>query len=477
MQFSPIGFLISAALLLLGYGMGAPLLVGLMGSLAFGATALVTLHSLGGASPLIYTFFVGLLLGTFVLRRHLWRDIGILFRHSHASWIVSVLLVYAVVGSVFFPRLFAGQTSVFVASRTQGGVFEVPLAPVSGNISQTGYLVIGGITFIALCAILLRRRNFDALRVGFFVWCILHTGMGLMDFCAKLSGLGDVLGPIRTASYAMLTSVDQAGFVRIVGAQPEASSFAALSLAALAFTFTYWRKTRSHLALALSAALIFLLALSTSSTAYIGLALLCLPVMFSMGCSLLGGRIDNQNALLLTAAMSCVLAILALAVIDPALFDPFIRLFNVAILDKANSSSGQERSYWNYISLKSFFDTVGLGVGLGSSRASSWLIAVLSQLGALGAIAFLLLILILLTGGRRAERERNLQDAATIASVRACALAGLVSNSLISGTADPGLLFFVSLAIVVTADLQRSGFARLQVPLAPSGAMVPPHPV
>ena len=51
MQFSPIGFLISAALLLLGYGMGAPLLVGLMGSLAFGATALVTLHRAPVAGP------------------------------------------------------------------------------------------------------------------------------------------------------------------------------------------------------------------------------------------------------------------------------------------------------------------------------------------------------------------------------------------------------------------------------------------
>ncbi|WP_311029674.1 hypothetical protein [Mesorhizobium koreense] len=468
MQPSVSGILICGAILVFACWPTRSLFVGLAASMAFGATALVTLTSLGGSSPLIYTLFAGLLLAILPLRRGIRGDIGILFRYSHTAWLVCALLIYAVIGAVLFPRLFAGQTSVFVASRTLGGVYEVPLGPVSGNISQTGYFVLGGMVFLALSASLLRDNALAQVRQGFFLWCALHTGFGLLDLLGKLVGAGDVLAFLRTASYAMLTETTQAGFARIAGAQSEASAFASMSLAALAFAFTYWRRTASRFALALTLTLMVLLLLSTSSTAYVGLTLLGIPVAFSICRSLSMRRLHGQEIFLLALGFASLFVALGLAVHNDKFFDPMMRLVNQAIFEKAGSASGQERGYWNYISLKSFVDTLGLGVGIGSSRASSWPVAVLSQLGAVGCIMLTLLVLDIARRPAHLDTALDVRDAATVDSIRACALAGIVSGSLISGTADPGLIFFISLAVVTSSSIRISLQGRLsadQVPI------------
>jgi hypothetical protein len=304
--------------------------------------------------------------------------------------------------------------------------------------------------------VFLRADAIRQVRRGFFLWCGLHTGFGLIDLLSKLAGMSDALAFLRTASYAMLTDTTQAGFARIAGAQSEASAFGGISLSALAFAFTYWRRTGSHLALGLALALIALLLLSTSSTAYVGLAILCLPVVLSTGRSLAARGLHVQEIFLLALGLVGVFAALGLAVGDEKFFEPMMRLVNVAIFEKAGSASGQERSYWNYISLKSFVDTWGLGVGVGSSRASSWPVAVLSQLGALGAVMLALLVVAIARRPRRLDKALDVEDAATVDAVRACALAGIVSSSLISGTADPGIIFFISLAVVTACAIRVS---------------------
>jgi hypothetical protein len=456
LQPSVVGILVCAAILAFACWPARSLLVGLMASLAFGATAVATLGSLGGSSPLIYTLFAALLLAALPLTRHIRGDIVTVFRYSRSAWLVCALLVYAVIGAVLFPRLFAGQTSVFVASHTRGGVYEVALSPVSGNISQTGYFVLGGLTFLALCVALLHGKALEDVRRGFFLWCVLHTGLGLLDLLGKLAGLGDILAFLRTASYAMLTDVLQAGFARIAGGQPEASAFGSMSLAALAFTFTYWRGTGSRFALGLALTLTALLVLSTSSTAYVGLALLSVPVAVSICRSLSMRRMHVQEIFLLTLGFAGMCVAFGLAVHDDRFFDPMMQLLNQAIFEKAGSASGQERSYWNYISLKSFVDTFGLGVGLGSSRASSWPVAALSQLGGVGCVMLSLLVLAIIRRPRRLYGLLDARDAATVDGARAAALASMVSGSLISGTADPGMLFFVPLAVVTSCSIRAS---------------------
>lgn len=456
MQPSIVGMLVCVVIFAVGKYHRGSLIIGLMASLAFGSTAIVTLGSLGGSSPLIYTSFAGLLIASVALRRKLWQDLGLVFGQIRPSWVVCTLMLYALIGALIFPRLFAGQTSAFVPSRTRKGVFEVPLEPVSGNITQTGYLILGGLTFLAVCMVMVRRNRIDDVRRGFLLWCCLHTGMGLIDLFGKLAGAGDFLAPLRTASYVMLTEANEAGFARIAGAYSEASAFGGVSLACLAFCFTYWRKTGSRLAFWLSATLLCLLILSTSSTAYVGLLVLSIPVGISITRSLLTARLSPDESLLLLLFVLALLSGMTMSLYDPSFFDPFVHLIDTAVVNKANSASGQERAYWNYKSLQSFVDTGGLGIGFGSSRASSWPIAVLSQLGLFGAVVLAVLVA---TVARALGGYRNRVDPETdavVSSVRACALAGIISGSLASGSADPGMIFFISLAVISVTRAKAS---------------------
>ncbi|MDT3685417.1 MAG: hypothetical protein RO009_10290 [Pseudorhodoplanes sp.] len=456
MQIFVVGALVCAGLLIVGYYQRATVIVALIASFAFGSTAIATIESLGGASPLIFTVFAALLLVSIPLRRHALHDLGVALTRSGAPWIIGSLILYTTLGAIILPRLFAGQTTAFVPSRVSGEVFELPLAPVSGNITQTGYFSLGALVFLALSILLTRRNKLQMIRRGFFTLCVLHVALGFVDLTGKLIGAGDVLMPVRSASYALATNVEEAGFFRIAGGYSEASAFGGVALACLAFTSTYWRRTRSFLAFALSIALIVLLALSTSTTAYVGLTIISLPLVASIIRSILVGRLSGEDLILVALVSLCVTIALAIYLYNSEVFAPVIKLFEATILNKSSSLSGQERAYWNLKSLQSLFDTAGLGIGLGSSRSSSWIISVLSQFGAIGAFLMAALVVDLMRGLGQKSARSDLEIVAIHDGVRAFALLWLMAAAIAGGGADPGLLFFVSLATVIACRQQVS---------------------
>ncbi|GAB4361915.1 MAG: hypothetical protein Kow0026_25330 [Oricola sp.] len=448
MSLSVAGVIVTATLVLLLVVLRAGIVAGLIGSLAFGATAFVTLTSLGGSSPLIYVVFTLILIATAFLRLDLPRKLGSVFRNVPAAWAVLAFMTYSALSAILFPRLFAGDTNVFVSSRVSGGVFEIPLAPVSTNITQAGYLVLSCLTFFAVALTLTRRFSLSDITRGFFLWGWINAILGMVDFLAKYGGAGDILSPIKSANYAMLTDVQFAGFERISGAYSEASAFGSVSLACLAFSYTYWRKRRTRQSFWLSVITLFLLLASTSSTAYVGLAILSIPVFVSILGQMLRKRVRQVDVLIVAALLLGATGFMAVSFVSPRILAPAAELLNDAVIEKAMSASGQERAYWNYASLKSLIDTNGFGVGIGSSRASSWLIAVVSQLGIIGFALIAFQVHILLRGMRGVAGKFDPDSDATLASVRACTLAGLVSSSLVGGSADPGLVFFIALAVI-----------------------------
>ena len=490
-----MGAAICALLFLAGRTRGASLIVALMASVAFGSTAIASLGGLG--TPLIYIVFELAVVTSVIVRRRFMDDIAAAFESHWAAWVVFALLVYAAGTAVILPRLFAGMTGAFVP--VQGLVSEVPLAPVSGNIAQSGYFVLGGFTFFALTVLLVaagddtsrtdRRgaaigrergdaRLLRAIGKGFFSWAWLTAGAGVVDLMGKMAGAGDVLLPLRTAAYALLTETENAGFWRVAGLHPEASAFGAAALAGLAFSFTYWRSSKSRGALILAFILLSLTLLSTSSTAYGGLAILGLAAFVAVARSVLRGRLLHTDVLWLTFTLIGVALVMAMLLIDDGAFTQVETLLRVTILEKSNSASGIERSYWNTRSLDSFFTTSMLGMGLGSSRASSWAIAVLSQLGLIGSALIAILVVLIAWPPRRrnwgdppvgseARRIISLHDGA-----RATALTLLLAGTIGGGAADPGVMFFIALATVLGC---RRYLERQEAPALSSEPVVP-HP-
>jgi len=444
------GVAVCIGLLLLGFRLKAPLIVPLFASFVFGSTAIATLGFMGDSSPLIFVVFAGILVFSVPFRKHSLRDLAYILSRSWVPWIVIVFTIYAVAGAVILPRVFAGQVSVFVPSREAGGLFELPLAPVSANITQAAYLVIGALSFFAVSILLVQQKNLELIHRGFLTFCILLAIVGTIDLAAKAMGMGDVFKIVRSANYVMHTNAEQAGFHRLTGMYTEASVFGSATLAALAFTFTYWRRTGISWALFLSAVLGVLLLLSTSTTAYVGAAIVALPVVVSETRSLLAGRLSRPDLGLLAFALICLTVALSIYIYRIELLAPFIELFDSALLNKSQSASAHERTQWNLRSIQSFFDTAGLGTGLGSSRSSSWIISVLSQLGLIGTLLLSFLVAQLMK--RQPEHRRapvKVKAGAVHDSVRAFILAGLVAMSIGGGGADPGVVFFISLATVL----------------------------
>lgn len=444
---SPEGLLVAALIALIGYFFGAPLTIGLFASLPLGSTAWASLPALGGSSPVIYTLFaIGIVLTT-AFRKTILAELGQVFSHFPGAGALVILTAYAILGAIIMPRLFEGQTPVFVPIR--GAIRELTLAPVPGNITQPGYFTLGTLTFLALCVLMLRREHMALVRKGFFAFIIVHAGLGILDLAAKMAGIGDILLPIRTANFALLTEVVQSGFWRINGGFPEASSFGIVSLACLGFCYAYWRHTSSRSVFVLMGIMLLLLLLSTSSTAYGGLALMGLGPAVTLLRSALRNRFSRDDVLMAGLGVLLSVGAVGLFIVNERAFDPVVGLFEETVLNKSESDSGRERGYWNSRSLQNFGDTSGLGIGLGSSRSSSWLISVASQWGLIGSIAMAVLVYVLARGLSGIKRTQENADLfALSAGARACAIGGLLGAAISGSGADPGITFVVALAVV-----------------------------
>jgi hypothetical protein len=449
MQIEPVGAALIVILLFLGILKRAPFTVALFASLPFGATAVATLPALGGASLMLFTPLAGLLTLSALPRRTATQELRAVFASHWAPAVIAVLVLYVVAGSIILPRLFAGEISVFVPS--MGRIAEVPLMPVSGNITQSCYFAADALLFFAVAMLLLRPTYFGVLKVAMFCFATVHVGLCLVDLAGKAATGGDILSFLRTAGYSMLTEVQAEGFWRIVGGYPEASISAAATATALAFTFSYWRSTGHGGALALTIILSLLLILSTSTTGYVVALALAIGFLADVLRCAGQGRLRVRDVWVLAMVVAGVAAMLALAVADENALGPLTRLLQGSLFEKASSSSAAERLYWNYKSLMAFVDTSGLGIGLGSSRASSLVVAVLSQLGLFGALALAALSWEILKPLAREFPPHLIEVGATCRGLRAAGFASLVSELVSGGNADPGLLFFIAIAALIAA--------------------------
>jgi hypothetical protein len=448
-------------ILAVGSLLGSPLLIGVLASLPFGSTAI---GSIGTSTPLLFTIFEIMLVTSIAVRPTALRGLVMVVREHWSSWVVIALGVYVVGGAILMPRLFAGR--VTVPGVVGGYSADVLLQPVPGNFNQASYFAMGILTFLAVSDYLLNPRNLTLIRRGFFAFAGVNAALGIADLLGKVVGVSDILSPIRTAAYVMHTDTSVGGFWRIAGGHTEASAFAGSALASAAFCLSYWRATGSRLALWLMLVLGALLVLSTSSTAYGSIAILSVFLAAAILRSSAENGLRRRDAALVGVAAAGAIIILFVAVISPSVFGSFFDLVYGSIFEKTGSSSGVERAYWNARSLDAFVATYGLGIGIGSSRASSWIVAVLSQLGVVGTGLITILTLIIIRGMHGSGKGRGEAEVVAIANAaRAAALAGLIANSLIGGGADPGLIFIIAVAVIIQS---RAVTSRL-----PSSASLP----
>ncbi|MFG4657078.1 hypothetical protein ACF0BG_19345 [Acinetobacter baumannii] len=114
-------------------------------------------------------------------------------------------------------------------------------------------------------------------------------------------------------------------------------------------------------------------------------------------------------------------------------------IFQLAFTEKINSDSGVERSAWNYQAMQNFFETNGLGVGVGRTRASSWPMAVLARLGVIASTTYFVFVAIVFFRPlSQNPHQKSCQKAARTACVTQFILLSIGSPFV-----DLGLFFFM----------------------------------
>ena len=359
-----------------------------------------------------------------------------------AMWL-ACLLVYGVILGYFAPRMLAKMTEIIPLGTSEypqtGGT--VPLGPVSSNFTQAVYLTADLVTFVLIVAIGSTMRGFRAVCWGVMAFTAANALFGILDLATAGTSLQSLFGYIRNAQYTFHDDDVVAGVKRVVGSWPEASAFAGISLGAIGFTGTLWLCGRyswtNALLFLISSVLIIR---STSSTGLLGLPV-CLCVLYLTSLARCGGRSGTRtSAAIVLFAPPAVLLIAMMILLNDEVYRQLYNYFDLLLFSKATSASGIERASWNFHGYQNFLDSYGLGVGLGTARTSSFVFALLSNVGIPGTlffgIFFLLAVLIPKLPPRTAVSDTHL-------AARNGCLCALIGALVAGPTVDLGLLFFI----------------------------------
>ncbi|MDE1992412.1 MAG: hypothetical protein KGI75_07900, partial [Rhizobiaceae bacterium] len=415
-------------------------------STVFGAAAAFSLPGLGGASVLVPSLF----LLFFFIRLFMAYGEGPIFAAlapPRPGFCLLVLTVYGVMTCIFYPRLFQGMTSTMTVERSVGAHSFISLVPLkfsSNNITQTVY-AIGGLMCFATTFAFFRKGGSSAnLISGMVVVASVNLGFALADIITYFSHTEFLLGFVRTANYALLTNAEKGGLKRISGTFPEASAFADFTLVLFAMIASLWLSgVRSRVTGPIAALLLLALILSTSATALVGLGVV-VPVLCLQ--SFLASRVEpgtGRPVMIVGIMAAAPLIIMFVLVAMPDLAAGMQDFLDEMLFSKANSQSGQERFMWNAMAYKTFLDTYGFGAGLGSARASSFGLVMLSNLGVLGALIFAIFVIAILAADTR-PRNMPLREAAAVARAAKAGFITVLVSALTSGTVyDLGLMFYI----------------------------------
>jgi hypothetical protein len=458
MTFSIVGgifFAISWLFLFLDQQYAAFLLIA---STVFGTTAVVQISALEGASVLFSQLCLLIFVLSILLNNNTRSAFFVGFSRSLALQWLTLFTILIIVSAIFYPIVFRGQTVVFLL-RPARQATEM-LGPVSSNVTQALYGCGNLLCFAAVLAFVQFTNVSTIIHKAIVFAAILHVVAGLIGLLSPYFGLPDALEVLRTASYSLLTNSEEQGFRRITGLFPEASSYASYAVALVFYLLAFWIvSVGAIIELGIAITLIFMLLLSTSSTAYVSMVAGAIGIAGYLIYNVARGSIYIR--LLWIVASLYVLAVVVTSAIGfaPDAFFPITHLFDEAVLGKLNSASGIERSMWNRQAFDNFIDTYGIGIGIGSSRTSSWILALIANLGALGVVLFIGFFSSIMRA--RAGRDDTTPDGIAVGKAAKAGCCGaLVSASISAGGVDLGILFYVMAAAAASQSIRRAVASR-----------------
>lgn len=379
--------------------------------------------------------------------------------------------IYCIFSAIMLPRIFAGRIDVITMRLETFGA--TGLAPSLSNIIQAIYFTLTTLAVANIYFAASEPTQRKALLEAFGWGAAAAVITGLVDMLLGAAGQSALLAPFRNATYVLMVDNEVGDMRRVIGLMSEASAYAALCvsfLSVLAITpqnkaASPWGRWRVPLVVAL----LLMTYLCTSSGGYVALAFVGMMVLASVAIGALGG----SRLAWITAYWIFVLAVAALGVVvfAPQVVDSISHMVTVMVFEKKNSSSYVERSMWNSMAFQAFLQSNGLGAGIGCCRASSWMFAVLGNIGAPGMALMLGFIAQIVFARAAQPGEAGLLRVVKLALLPCFAVISLTSPAV--GFGLP-VAWLAGLAVALARPAQvRSRAAQLgPLPAAPAAGLL-----
>lgn len=418
----------------------------LFASGTFGGLSMLPPSLIGNLAP--FTVCGGVVIAKYALEDKRYRIILTQLLDVRRMGLLGIFGVYMVVTAYLYPRIFAGQLTLFSLNEATSMSF---LAPSSANMTQPLYMLVSlSMALIFGTAGQSPRFRDIFLRATLFGASMLIVS-GFVDLIVGNFASEEMLKPFHNAAYALLDDVDIAGQKRVVGFMPEASTFGGACISNLALLLfnsrAYEGLCPRWLVPLLCALLVYLIYNSTSSGAYVGLGIIAVIFMSRYFLSFaIGGPVTVRQLRQLFWAITCTAAIALICAFLPAGFYQHLwAVLNSVLFDKTSSSSYAERSSWTQAGINAFFTTDGIGVGVGSIRTSNWLANFAASTGVLGMLLFGGFALLVLWPGRRYPDDKSRQLAL---GLKLAILPSFIVSELSGTTPDPGVGLMSCLGLI-----------------------------
>ena len=353
--------------------------------------------------------------------------------------------LYGVAMAVILPKLFAGVVSVPPVSGGGAGVhFAVYTLHYSvQNITAAVYLF--GALVLSICAGAASAdpRSRDALVRWAIIIAWLHVGFGVAGAALSHSSGASLIKLFRNATYQELSQME-AGVTRISGIFPEPAAYAGFAFGWFALATELWlRNVSPRLTLVTAVALALMVIASTSTSGYLALAGYGVILLARFIIAPRGLRASKAVAVGFTV-LTVLCAALAAVAFVPSLAGKIGRIASEITVGKAETLSGRERLFQAAAAFKAFGATWGIGIGPGSFRSSSLLLAILGSTGVVGLAAFFGHVLKILRPFSVDTYRMNADRPQAIAQATAwAACVGLIPAMVSAPTAAPGYVFAV----------------------------------
>jgi hypothetical protein len=301
-----------------------------------------------------------------------------------------LFLAWSTLVTLVAPLLFDGMPIVTPNARVL-----IAGMPTSSNAAQVIYLFLG----VCVVVFLARSPGSGPQLIGLSVG--ISTLLSLWRYLHQYAGLPFPEGVFDNSPYFAYIETAPNDVPRFRGIMSEPAGLAGASLVTMSYmlprsiSLRGWRRAG---ALGIAGAALFLGIVSTSASFVVaGVA-----VLLIVGLASIFGFLMRWTSLsAVVSLMGCAIVIAAIWVL------PIVADFvEATVNDKLTSSSFDERSGADTQSYEVFLDTFGLGVGLGSARASSFFPTLLSATGLIGSLLFAAAVATLIYRGSAVREYR-----------------------------------------------------------------------